>query len=179
MTELLVLDLVQKNVVTDHIVLDIGYDIENLAGDKPAYDGEITTDRYGRKVPKYAHGTAHINQRTSSIMLIMDAMMELFDRIVDKNLTVRRINVTACKVVDENQAKNNQQCEQLDLFTDFEAEQEKKTKKEAELEREKRIQKAVINLREKFGKNAVIKGMNLEEGATTISRNKQIGGHKA
>lgn len=179
MTELLVLDLVQKHLVTDQIVLDVGYDIENLTGDKPAYSGEFTTDRYGRKVPKYAHGTAHIKQQTSSTMLIMDAMMELFGRIVDKNLTVRRINVTACKVVDENQAKNNQQCEQLDLFSDFEAEQEKKAKEEAELEREKRIQKAVINLREKFGKNAVIKGMNLEEGATTISRNKQIGGHKA
>lgn len=179
MTELLVLDLVQKNLVTDQIVLDVGYDIENLTGDSPAYSGEYTIDRYGRKVPKYAHGTAHIKQQTSSTMLIMEAMMELFDRIVDKNLTVRRINATACKVIDESQAENKQQYEQLDLFTDIEVEQEKKAKEKAELEREKRIQKTVIDLHQKFGKNAVIKGMNLEEGATTVSRNKQIGGHKA
>ncbi|MDD3489448.1 MAG: DNA methylase [Paludibacter sp.] len=179
MTELLVLDLVQKKLVTDQIVLDVGYDIENLAEDKPAYGGEIITDRYGRQVPKYAHGTAHIKQQASSTMLIMEAMMELFDRIVDKSLTVRRINVTVCKLIDESPAKNKQQFEQLDLFTDFEAEQEKKAKEEDELEREKRIQKTVIELRDKYGKNAVLKGMNLEEGATTISRNKQIGGHKS
>lgn len=179
MTELLVLDLVQKNVVTDQIVLDVGYDIENLAGDKPAYGGEVTTDRYGRKVPKYAHGTAHIKQLTSSTILIMEAMMELFDRIVDKSLTVRRINVTACKLVNESDALKEQSCEQLDLFSDYEAEEKKKQQEKAELEREKRIQKTVIELREKFGKNAVLKGMNLQEGATTVSRNKQIGGHKA
>lgn len=179
MTELLVLDLVQKNVVTDQIVLDVGYDIENLTGDKSAYGGEVTTDRYGRKVPKYAHGTAHIKQQTSSTMLIMDAMMELFDRIVDKRLTVRRINVTACKLVSESDVLKEQPCEQLDLFSDYEAEEKKKAKEKEELEREKRIQKTVIELREKFGRNAVLKGMNLEEGATTVSRNKQIGGHKA
>lgn len=179
MTELLVLDLVQKNVVTDQIVLDVGYDIENLTGDKPAYHGEVTTDRYGRKVPKYAHGTAHIKQLTSSTILIMEAMMELFDRIVDKSLTVRRINVTVCKLVSESAAQKEQPCEQLNLFSDYEAEEKKKEHEQAELEREKRIQKTVIELREKYGKNAVLKGMNLQEGATTVSRNKQIGGHKA
>ena len=179
MTELLILDLVKKHLVTDQIVLDVGYDIENLASANPAYNGETTTDRYGRKVPKYAHGTAHIKRQTSSAMLIMDAMMELFDRIVDKSLTVRRINVTACKLEDESTVKNDPHYEQLDLFTDFATEQKKQAQEEAELEREKRIQKAIIDLREKYGKNAILKGMNLEEGATTISRNKQIGGHKA
>lgn len=179
MTELLVLDLVQKHLVTDQIVLDVGYDIENLAGSKPSYNGEVTTDRYGRKVPKYAHGTAHIKRQTSSTMLIMDAMMELFDRIVDKSLTVRRINVTACKLVDESTANDAPHFEQLDLFTDVEAEEKKQAQEQEALEREKRIQKAVIDLREKYGKNAVLKGMNLQDGATTVSRNKQIGGHKA
>lgn len=179
MTELLTLDLVQKHLVTDQIVLDVGYDIENLAGAKPAYNGEVTTDRYGRKVPKYAHGTAHIKRQTASTMLIMTAMMELFDRIVDKSLTVRRINITACKLVEESNAENEPHYEQLDLFTDVETEQKKQAEKQLELEREKRIQKTVIDLREKYGKNAVLKGMNLQEGATTVSRNKQIGGHKA
>lgn len=179
MTELLVLDLVQKNLVTDQIVLDVGYDIENLEGNKPAYKGEVTTDRYGRKVPKYAHGTAHIKQQTSSTMLIMDAMMELYDRIVDKSLTVRRINVTACKLVDEATVKNEPHFEQLNLFTDAKAEEKKQAEEKAELEREKRIQFATIAIKERFGKNALVKGMNLQEGATTIDRNKQIGGHKA
>lgn len=179
MTELLVLDLVQKHLVTDQIVLDVGYDIENLAGSSPSYNGEVTVDRYGRKVPKYAHGTAHIKRQTSSTMLIMNAMMELYEHIVDKNLTVRRINVTACKLTDESTVKEEAHYEQLDFFTDVKAEEKKRAEEDAELEREKRIQKTVVELREKYGKNAVLKGMNLQDGATTVSRNKQIGGHKA
>ena len=181
MTDLLVLDLVEKGLVTDQIVLDIGYDIENLTDPKirEKYHGEITTDYYGRKIPKNAHGSANIGRQTSSTMLIMKAMMELFDRIVDSNLLVRRINVTACRLVNADSVQNTDAFEQLDLFTDYEAVQKKRAEEETALEREKRIQHTILTLREKYGKNALLKGMNLKEGATTISRNKQIGGHKA
>lgn len=181
MTDLLVLDLVSKRLVTDQIVLNIGYDIENLTDPKICrdYHGEVTTDHYGRKIPKQAHGSANIGRQTSSTILIMKAVMELFDRIVDKNLLVRRINVTMCHLVGEDTVQENKGCEQLDLFTDYDALKKKQAKEDAALERERHIQDAIITLREKYGKNAVLKGMNLEEGATTISRNKQIGGHKA
>jgi DNA polymerase V len=181
MIDLLVLDLVGKGLVTDQMVLDVGYDVKNLtnANISGFYKGEVTTDYYGRKIPKQAHGTANIGRQTSSTMLIMNAVMELFDRIVDKNLLVRRIHVTACHLVNGDSVQKADSFEQLDLFTDYEAVQKKRAEEETTLEREKRIQQAIITLREKYGKNAVLKGMNLEEGATTISRNKQIGGHKA
>lgn len=181
MTDLLVLDLVDKGLVTDQMVLTISYDIENLTNPQisRAYHGEVTTDHYGRKIPKHAHGTANIERQTSSTMLIMNAVMELFDRIVDKNLLVRRINVTACRLVKEDTVKKADSYEQLDLFTDYEAVQKKRAEEETALAREKRIQEAVLTIKKKYGKNALLKGMNLEEGATTVSRNKQIGGHKA
>ena len=181
MTDLLVLDLVSKRLVTNQIVLNIGYDIENLTDPKISrdYHGEVTTDHYGRKIPKQAHGSANIGRQTSSTILIMKAVMELFDRIVDKNLLVRRINVTACHLVGEDTVQESTCCEQLDLFTDYDALKKEQAEEDAALERERHIQDAIITLREKYGKNAVLKGMNLEEGATTISRNKQIGGHKA
>ena len=181
MTDLLVLDLVSKRLVTDQIVLNIGYDIENLTDPKISrdYHGEVTIDHYGRKIPKQAHGSANIGRQTSSTILIMKAAMELFDRIVDKNLLVRRINVTACHLVGEDTVQESTCCEQLDLFTDYDALKKEQAEEDAALERERHIQDAIIMLREKYGKNAVLKGMNLEEGATTISRNKQIGGHKA
>lgn len=181
MTDLLVLDLVDKGLVTDQMVLTIGYDIENLTNPQinRAYRGEVTTDHYGRKIPKHAHGTANIGRQTSSTMLIMNAVMELYDCIVDKNLLVRRINVTACRLVSEDSTKKPDTFEQLDLFTDYEAIQKKRAEEETALAREKRIQETVLTIKKKYGKNAVIKGMNLEEGATTVSRNKQIGGHKA
>ena len=109
----------------------------------------------------------------------MNAVMELYDRVVDKNLLVRRINVTACRLVSEDSAKKPDTFEQLDLFTDYEAVQKKSAEEETALAREKRIQEAVLTIKKKYGKNAVLKGMNLEEGATTVARNKQIGGHKA
>lgn len=181
MTDLLVLDLVSKRLVTDQMVLNIGYDIENLTDPKISrdYHGEVTTDHYGRKIPKQAHGSANIGRQTSSTILIMKAAMELFDRIVDKNLLVRRINVTACHLVGEDTVQESTCCEQLDLFTDYDALKKEQAEEDAALERERHIQDAIIMLREKYGKNAVLKGMNLEEGATTISRNKQISGHKA
>lgn len=181
MTDLLVLDLVDKRLVTDQLVLTVGYDIENLTNPKikKLYRGAVTTDRYGRAIPKSAHGTANLGRQTSSTKLIMDAVTELFERIVDKNLLVRRVNITAAHVVDERTVQKTDRIEQLDLFTDYAAVQERKEEEEAELEREKKMQKAMLEIKKKYGKNAVIKGMNLEEGATTLDRNKQIGGHRA
>lgn len=181
MTDLLVLDLIDKRLVTDQLVLAVGYDIENLTNPKikKLYHGAITTDRYGRAVPKSAHGTTNLGRQTSSTKLIMDAVTELFEHIVDKNLLVRRINITANHVVDEGTVQKTGNFEQLDLFTDYVAAQEKKEEEEAELEREKKMQKVLLEIKKKYGKNAVLKGMNLEEGATTLDRNNQIGGHKA
>lgn len=181
MTDLMVLDLVDKGLVTDQIVLTIGYDIENLTDPDRSrkYKGDVTIDRYGRRVPKHAHGTTNLKRQTSSTMLITDAVMELYDRIVDKNLLIRRINITANRLVDENSAKKEEKYEQLDLFTDYKAKEQEKVKEEAALEREKRMQQTMITIKKKFGKNAILKGMNLQEGATAKDRNEQIGGHKA
>lgn len=176
MTELLTLDLVEKNLVTNQIVLTVGYDIENLTDQviSSSYKGEITTDRYGRKVPKHAHGTINLDHKTSSTKVIMEAVMKLYQRIMNKDLLVRRINITANNIVDEQTVVNEKNYEQIDLFTNY---QEKVEKKQEELT-EKELQKAVIDIKKKYGKNAIIKGMNLQEGGTTIDRNKQIGGHK-
>ena len=175
MTELLVLDLVDKCLVTDQMVLTVGYDIENTKnGD---YKGEITSDRYGRKIPKQAHGSENIGRYTSSTKLITAAVVRLFERIVDSNLLVRRMYVVANHTVDESTVK--EPSEQLDLFMDFETIEKQKAQEDDELQKEKSLQKAVISLQKKFGKNSVLKGMNLKEGATTIQRNGQIGGHKA
>ncbi|HCX55623.1 MAG TPA: DNA methylase [Sphingobacterium sp.] len=181
MTDLLVLDLVDKRLVTDQLVLTIGYDIENLINPKikKSYHGAITIDHYGRAVPKSAHGTTNLGRQTSSAKLIMDAVTKLFERIVDENLLIRRVNITANHVVDEGTVQKTDSFDQLDLFTDYVAERSKKEKEEAELEKEKKMQKAMVEIKKKYGKNAVLKGMNLEEGATTLDRNKQIGGHKA
>lgn len=181
MTDLLVLDLVDKKLVTDQLVLTVGYDIENLTNPelKKSYHGEITTDHYGRAVPKSTHGTANLSRQTSSTKLILDAVTELFERIVDKKLLVRRVNITANHVVDEATVQKADNFEQLDLFTDYSAARVKKEDEEAELAREKKVQKAMVEIKKKHGKNAILKGMNLEEGATTVDRNRQIGGHKA
>ena len=175
MTELLTLDLVEKNLVTSQIVLTIGYDIDNLTNETISnkYKGEITEDRYGRKIPKHAHGTINIDHKTSSTKVIMKATMELFDRIINKELLVRRINITANNVINEKDVKE-ENFKQIDLFTNYEEEKKKKAKEKAE----KNIQKAMINIKRKYGKNAILKGMNFEEGGTTIERNGQIGGHK-
>ena len=181
MTDQMVLDLVDKGLVTDQLVLTIGYDIENLSNPnlKNQYKGEITIDRYGRKVPKHAHGTANLEKKTSSTRLITNAVMDLYDRIVDEHLLVRRITITANKLVDENSVKQEDEYQQLDLFTDYEAQRKKQAEEEEKLERERRMQEAMLSIKKKFGKNAVLKGMNLEEGATAKDRNEQIGGHKA
>ena len=183
MTELLVLDLLDKHLVTDRMVLTVGYDIENLTDKsrRNAYSGEVVTDRYGRKIPKHAHGTANLKEKTSSISIIMDAVMELYDRIMDPALLTRRMSVVAANVEDESEAEaqKKETYEQLTLFTDIEAEEERKKEEKAALLKERKAQEAVLAIRKKFGKNAILKGTNLEEGATTIDRNRQIGGHKA
>lgn len=172
MVELLALDLVDKGLVTDQIVLTVGYDIDNI---KNGYKGEVTTDHYGRAVPKQAHGTGNIGRHTSSTRLMAQTTMELFDRIVDKDLLVRRMYVVANHIIDEPTMLANSQVEQLDLFTDY----EKRAKDDERLEKERSIQKAMLDIQRRFGKNAILKGMNLQEGATTIERNGQVGGHKA
>ena len=181
MTDLMVLDLVDKGLVTDQIVLTVGYDVENLTNPKRRnrYNGVVTTDRYGRKVPKHAHGTANLERQTSSTILITEAVLNLYDRIVDKNLLIRRINLSANKLTDENVANKAAEYEQLDLFTDYTTKAIHDAKEAEVFGREKRMQKAIITIKKRFGKNAILKGMNLEEGATAKDRNEQIGGHKA
>jgi DNA polymerase V len=181
MTDLLVLDLVDKCLVTDQMVLTVGYDIENLSNSKirKKHHGSITTDHYGRQIPKHAHGTVNLNRQTSSTKLIIDAVMNLYTRIVDQNLLVRRINITANHVVNENTVEKETSYEQLDLFTDYETKQKEKEEEDANLQREKKMQLAILDIKKKYGKNAILKGTNFEEGAMAIERNKQIGGHKA
>ena len=177
MADQLVLDLLEKGLATDQIVLTVGYDIENLSDParRQDYRGAVTTDFYGRRVPRHAHGTAALGGHTASAKRIIHAVTDLFRRIVDPHLLVRRITLTANHVIDERAAAGSACYEQLDLFTDPAAAQ----KEQAALAREWEMQRAVLALRRKYGKNAVLKGMNLQEGATAISRNGQIGGHKA
>ncbi len=183
MIDSLSLELVEKRLVTDQVVLDVGYDIENLADPYAAerYKGEVITDRYGRKVPKYAHGSANLGGHTSSTRRMTEAMLALYDRIVDFRLTVRRMTVTAANILPEEEAPTG--ClgtgEQLDLFTDYAAlEAERAAEREA-LQKERARQETIIALRKKYGKNAILRGMNYEEGATARERNRTIGGHKA
>ena len=248
MTDQLALELVEKHLVTDQMVLTIGYDRENLSGNEreDGYQGKdghqredvhrregrcqgaVKTDRYGRRVPQHAHGSVNLGRRTSSSRMITDAVMGLFDRIVDHRLLVRRVSITANRVVREDglhgrrmdgaekagqgltagipdgcggafpgsleeqgQAYGNGPAqedpfeagcvkyEQLELFTDYEALERERRQEEAALQKERRAQEAVLDIRRKYGKNAILKGMNLEEGATARERNRQIGGHKA
>ena len=181
MTDLLVLDLVDKELATDQIVLTIDYDIENLTDPARAhaYHGPVTTDHYGRKIPKHAHGTANLGRYTSSTKLITDAVLALYDRITAPGLLIRRVTLGANRVINEHEAQKNTIPEQLDLFCDYEALNKQREQEEVLLEREKRRQKVILDIKKKYGKNAILKGMNLEEGATTMDRNRQIGGHKA
>lgn len=181
MTDLLVMDLVDKGLVTDQMVLTIGYDRESLQDPQllRKYQNAITRDHYGRSIPKHAHGTANLPRKTASTRLITDAVMALYDRIIAPDLLVRRINLTAAHVVPEREVAKEEQMQQLDFFTDPDAQQKRQEEEEAALEREKRRQQAVLAIRKKYGKNAILKGMNYQEGATTRDRNNQIGGHKA
>ena len=175
MTELLALDLVERGLVTNQIVLEVGYDVDNLKNQaiSSLYNGEITTDKYGRKVPKHAHGTINIDHQTASSKVLTEHIMELYKQIVNKQLLVRRINITVNNVLNENMVKTSDY-EQINLFVDYKEVNEKRKKEKAE----KEIQKAMIDIKSKYGKNAILKGMNLQKEGTTIERNRQIGGHK-
>ena len=181
MTDLLVLDLVEKRLVTDQMVLTVGYDIENMSDAKTmkSYKGEFSTDYYGRKIPKHAHGTANLRDKTSSTKIIIDAMMELYDRIVNPKLLVRRVTVVANHLVDERVVGDCVSYEQLDLFTDYAVLQKEQEAEKEALSKERKLQEAMLEMKKKYGKNAMLKGMNLQEGATTMERNRMIGGHKA
>lgn len=181
MADMLALDLVEKKLVTNQIVLTVGYDIDNLKDPvlRKKYCGEVSTDRYGRAVPKHAHGTVNLKDYTASAKQIMEAVTGLYEQITDEELLVRRLSMAANHVIPEDEARGEVQYEQLDLFTDYAAVQREKQKAEEELAREKKLQQAMLDIKKKFGKNAILKGMNLEEGATARERNQQIGGHKA
>ncbi len=172
MADLLSLELVSKRIVTDQIVLTVGYDIESL---NKSYSGAVETDRYGRKIPKTAHSSENIGRYTSSTKLICETAMNLFDRIVDKNLLVRRMYIVANHIITEKDAEKESEYVQLDLFSDT----KKQEAEENELKKEKDMQRAILKIKSKYGKNSIIKGMNLKEGATALERNRQIGGHKA
>ncbi len=180
MADQLALDLVDKGLVTDQIVLTVGYDIENLTDPdrRRRYRGEVKSDRYGRSIPKHAHGTANLGEYTASAKRITAATLELFDRVIDRNLLSRRLTISAGRVVEEKAAPEKKAFEQLDLFTDYAAEREKQAREAAALERERKVQKAMLDIKKRFGKNAILKGMSFQEGATARERNGQIGGHK-
>lgn len=181
MADMLALELVDKGLVTDQLVLTVGYDMENLsdAGRRSQYRGEVVKDHYGRAVPRHAHGTANLEQPTSSSRKITEAVAELYQRCVNPALLVRRISLSANRVVAEASVQKKETYEQLSLFTDFESVQKERQEDEAQRERERRMQQAMLDIKKKYGKNAILKGMSLEEGATARERNRQIGGHKA
>jgi DNA polymerase V len=183
MADALSFDLVGKGLVCDQVVLSVGYDIGNLKdADRAAgYGGEVSVDHYGRSVPKHAHGTVHLGRFTSSSRAIIQAVLSVFDAKVDVRLLVRRINVAACNVLPEDAALRLEASvgEQMSLFDDAEALDATRADEAAARAREKRMQQAIVDLRSRFGKNAVLKGMDLKEGATTVQRNSQIGGHRA
>ena len=179
MTDALTLDLVRKHLVTDQIVLTLSYEAVKDPAQLKDYDGELTLDWYGRYAPKHAHGTANLKRRTSSTRLITDAVMDLFTRITDPSLMVRRINVCAAGVVPEQEAGDGEEYEQLDLFTDFEEMKQQRQAEKERLEKEHSLQLATLDIKNKYGKNAILKGTNFLEGSTARQRNAQVGGHKA
>lgn len=170
MAELLALDLVDKKVTTNQIVLTLNYDTENI---KKGYKGEITVDGYGRKIPKHAHGTSNINRLTSSSKLVVNAAMDVFYRIADRSLSVRKVSICANHITDENKTEPDNV--QLDLFTDY----SKIKAEEDALKKERSLQNAMLRIQKRYGKNAILKGTNLQDCATTVERNNQVGGHKA
>ena len=174
MADQMALDLCGRGLVTEQITLTIGYDTIGAA-----HSAEVTTDRYGRKVPRHAHGTAHLPRLTSAASLLTQAADELYAKIIDPNLPVRRITITAERVTDEMTARQQPQYEQLDLFTDYEKKDREQTRADEALRKEDKRQKAMVAIRKKYGNNAILKGMNFKESATMIDRNGQVGGHKA
>ena len=181
MAEAMALKLVSRRLVTSPLIITVNYDRECLENPdiRALSNGEVTKDYYGRMVPKHAHGTVNLKQQTSSSRLIMKAVEELYDSIVNTDLLVRRLNITAANVVSEEIAKNKKVPEQLDIFTDYEALNRQREEERKALEKERRMQEAQLKIKQRYGKNAILRGLNFDEGATAIERNKQIGGHKA
>ena len=175
------LSLVDKGLVTNQIVLTIGYDIENLSNHtiRSQYHGKVSTDHYGRQVPYHAHGTTNIDRYTSSSRLIIRHVTELFERIVNPTLLIRRLTLSINRIIPENQVPKREPVVQLDLFTDYEALKRQQQAEDEALTKERRCQKAILELRKKYGKNTILRGLNYAEGATQRDRNQQIGGHKA
>ncbi len=176
MADAVALDLVAKKLVADSIVLVVGYDISNVGG---VYNGETRTDFYGREVPNHARATVSLGRHTSSAKLISEAVLKAFDGSVDRKLTVRRINITVNHVIPETDVREDNSPEQLNFFEDYEEKERKKAEESAALEKEHKMLETLVELKEKYGKNAILKGMNFKEGATARERNCQIGGHKA
>ena len=174
MTELLVLDLVRKKMVADQIVLMVGYD---HTGIPETYRGELKKDRYGKKIPKAAHGSVNLGKQTSSTKCIMEKVLSLYDQIVDPELQVRRMSITANHVIPEGEVQ--EEVMQYSLFDDVEAQEQKRKQEQESLKKEHQLQEAILSIKDRYGKNAILKGMNFREGATTIERNEQVGGHKA
>ena len=182
MAEGMALNLVSKRLVTDQLVLTVGYDTESLTRPeiREKYHGEITTNYYGKAVPKHSHGTFNFEKPTSSSRLIMEGAAELFDRHVNPDLLIRRLNLTTNHVIAESVATaQDHSPQQLDLFTDYDALEKQKQEEQARLDKERRIQETQLKIKNRFGKNAILRGLNFKEGATAKERNKQIGGHKA
>lgn len=176
------LELIGKGLATDQIVLEIGYDVESLADPaiKSKYNGKISIDRYGRSVPFHAHGTMTVEHPTSSFRILSDKLLELYDRIVNPILLVRRISMSLNHLIDENLVcRSDSEPKQLDLFTDYDYLKHKKEEETRELEKERKRQMAILNIKRRYGKNAILKGLNYLDGATQRDRNSQIGGHKA
>ncbi len=181
MTDDLALSLVAKNLVCDQAVLSVHYDAQNLSDPDRSekYQGIVTTDHYGRQAPKSAHGSENIGRFTSSGLLLTDAMMKIYERITDKNLLIRHIYVIFNHVFPKDQVPMKHKEEQLDLFTDYAEISERESIVQAKLDRENKLQQSILDLQKKFGKNVVLKGMNLQDNAKQKDRNQQIGGHKS
>ncbi len=181
MTDSLALDLMEKELVTDQIVLTVSYDAANLADPERAkrYTGPVTKSYYGKPVPKHAHGSRNLPRQTALARELVEAALSIYDRCVGRELLIRRVGVTACRVVPRSEARGEPETEQLDLFTDYEARDRARAEEEARLEREARLQRAVLDIKKRYGKNALLKGTNFLEGATGAARNEQIGGHRA
>ena len=182
MADAVALDLVCKRLVTDQMVLTVGYDIDSLTNPDigSRYHGDVTTDHYGRQVPKHAHGTVNLGKHISSTKQIMEAVASLYDRIVNPDLLIRRLTLTTNHVISEESARKTSSAPvQLDLFTDYDALKAQQIAEEEAQAKERRMQETLLSIKGKFGKNSILRGLNLEDGATAIERNKQIGGHKA
>lgn len=181
MADALSLDLVDKGLMTDQLVLTVGYDVENLTDPQRSryYKGPVATDRYGRKIPKHAHGTTNLEGYSSSTNEMVAAVLELYDRIVDRGLLIRRLTLSANRLIDEASAPKRETDMQLNLFTDYTVQEERREEAEAAYARERKLQETMIGIKKRYGKNAILKGVNLEKGATARDRNRRIGGHRA